>query len=107
MPVPVFCCFWFQKSYTENILGNGRDKNQKSYNYRDNTEDQEGVEDTQQGGHTYARRGLELARAWAWWDHPGHRLTPPLRLFNPRHGYTLSTQAQFHENHRRCRHRQP
>ena len=21
MPVPVFCCFWFQKSYTGNILG--------------------------------------------------------------------------------------
>ena len=62
---------------------------------------------TQQGGHTHARRGLALARAWAWCGPPGHRLTPPLRLFNPRHGYTLSTRAQFHENHRRRRHRQP
>ena len=64
MPVPVFCCFWFQKSYTGNILGNGRDKNQKSYNCRDNTEDREGVEDMQQGGHTLARRGLGLDCAW-------------------------------------------
>ena len=50
------------------------------------------------------RRGLALAHAWGRW---GHRLTSPLRLFNPRHGYTLSTRAQFHENHRRRRHRQP
>ena len=53
------------------------------------------------------RRSLALARAWGRWGHPGHRLTSPLRLFIPRHGYTLSTRAQFHENHRRCRHRQP
>ena len=63
MLVPVFCCFWFQKSYTGNILGNRRDKNQKSYNCRGNTEDREGVEDTQQGGHTLGRRGLALGRA--------------------------------------------
>ena len=53
------------------------------------------------------RRGLALARAWGRSGHPGHRLTPPLCLFNPRHGYTLSTQAQFHENHWRRRHHQP
>lgn len=82
-------------------------QNQKSYNCRDNTEDREGVEETQQGGHTHARRGLGLARAWAWWEHPGHRLTPPLRLLNHRHGYTLSTRAQFHEKFRRYRHHQP
>ena len=39
----------------------------------------------------------------AWCGPPGHRLTPPFRLFNPRHGYTLSTRAQFHENHRHHR----
>ena len=107
VPVPVFCCFWFQKSYTGNILGNGRDKNQKSYICRGNTENRSGDETEQQGDHTTPRRGLALARAWGRWGHPGHRLTPPLRLFNPRHGYTLSTRAQFHENHRRRRHRQP
>ena len=103
----LFSAIFGFRNPTGNILGNGRDKNQKSYICRGNTEDREGVEDTQQGGHTYARRGLGLARAWAWCWPPGHRLTPPLRLFNPRHGYTLSTRAQFHENHRRRRHRQP
>ena len=94
-----FLLFLVQKSYTGNIFGIGRDKNQRSYIYRANAEDREGVEDTQRGGHTYARRGLALARAWAWCGPPGHHLTPPLRLFNPQHGYTLSTRVQFHENH--------
>ena len=82
-------------------------QNQKSYNCQGNTEVRSGDEMEQQGGHTLARRGLALDRAWHRWGHPGHRLTPPLRLFNPRHGYTLSTRAQFHKNHRRRCHRQP
>ena len=100
VPVPVFCCFWFQKSYTGNILGNGRDKNQKSYICRDNTEDREGVEDTQQGGHTLARRGPGLARAWAWCRPPGCLSASPLRLFILRHGKTLSTRSEIHEKFR-------
>ena len=102
MPVPVFCCFWFQKSCRGNILGIGRDKNRSSYIYRANTEDREGVEDTQQGGHILAKRGLGLARAWAWCGPPGRPPTLPLRLFIPRPEKTLSTRAQFHEKHR-CR----
>ena len=43
------------------------------------------------GGHTLARRGLALDHAWHRCGPPGHRLTPPLRLFNSRYGYTLST----------------
>ena len=82
-------------------------KNQKSYNCRDNTEDREGVEDTQQGGHTYAKCGLGLARAWAWCGPPGRPPTSPLRLFIPRNGKTLSTRAEFHEKHRRCRNLKP
>ena len=31
MPVPVFCCFWFQKSCSANILGIGRNKLPRSY----------------------------------------------------------------------------
>ena len=62
VPVPVFCCFWFQKSYTGNILGIGRDKSQCSYFYRAEAEDQRLVEDESQGGHTMPRRGLPLAR---------------------------------------------
>ena len=52
MPVPVFCCFWFQKFYTGNILGNGWDKNQKSYICRGNTENRSGDETEHQGDHT-------------------------------------------------------
>ena len=103
----VFCCFWFQKSYTGNILGIGRDKSRRSYIYRANTEDREGVKDTQQGGHTHPRHGLGLARAWAWCGPPGRPPTSPLRLFIPRHGKTLSTRAQFHEKHRRPRNLEP
>ena len=69
----------------------------KSYICRDNTEDREGVEDTQQGGHTYARRGLGLACAWAWWGHPSHRLTSSLRIFIPSESQTLKYIDIFHE----------
>ena len=72
-----------------------------------NTEDREGVEETQQGGHTHPRRGLGLARAWAWCGPPGRPPTSPLCLFIPRHGKTLSTRAQFHEKHRRRRNLEP
>ena len=58
--------FLFQKSYTGNILGIGRDKNQRAYFYRDKTEVRERDEVEHQGGLTYPRRGLGLARAWAW-----------------------------------------
>ena len=30
-PVPVFCCFWFQKSCSGNILGTGRHESQSPY----------------------------------------------------------------------------
>ena len=80
--VLVFCCFWFQKSNTGNILENGRDKNQKSYNCRDNTEDREGVEDTQQGGHTHARQarpraGPRLGMVGPPWP-PPYAASPPI-----------------------------
>ena len=38
MPVPVFCCFWFQKSYTGNILGIGRFESRSSYFHVTKTE---------------------------------------------------------------------
>ena len=105
--VPFFCCFWFQKSYIENILRIGRDKNQRSYINRAKTEDREGVEEGQQGGHTHPRRSLGLASVWAWCGPPGCLPASPLRLFILRHGKTLSTRAQFHEKFRRRCHRQP
>ena len=60
-------CFWFQKSYTGNILGIGREKNRRSYIYRANTEDREGVKEGQQGGQTLARRGPRLGMVWPPW----------------------------------------
>ena len=55
--------FVFQKSYTGNILGIGRNKSQSSYFYRSEAVDLEGVEEEAQGGHTWPRHGLALARA--------------------------------------------
>ena len=55
--------FVFQKSYTGNILGIGRNENRSSYFYRDEAGDLEGVEEEPRGGHTMPRRGLALARA--------------------------------------------
>ena len=67
----------------------------------------EGNKVEQQGDLTHPRCGLGLAHAWVWWGPPGRLPASPLRLFIPRHGKTLSTRAQFHEKHRRRRHRQP
>ena len=58
MPVPVFCCFWFQKSYTGNILGIGRDKSQCSYFYRAEAKVRKRDKDGQPGAHTTPGRGL-------------------------------------------------
>ena len=55
--------FLFQKSYTGNILGIGRDKSQCSYFYRAEATDRRRDEEGQQGGHTIPRCGLPLARA--------------------------------------------
>ena len=55
--------FMFQKSYTGNILGIEQFEDRSSYFYRAEAADLEGVEDGLQGGHTWPRRGLALARA--------------------------------------------
>ena len=58
-----FLLFWFQKSYTGNILRIGRDKSQCSYFYRAEATDRRRDGEGQPGGHTYPRRGLTLTRA--------------------------------------------
>ena len=55
--------FVFQKSYTGNILGIGRDKSQCSYFYRAEATDRRRDGEGQPGGHTYPRRDLGLDRA--------------------------------------------
>ena len=48
--VTVFCYFWFQKSYTGNIFGIGRDKSQCFYFYRAEAGVRKRDEDEQPGG---------------------------------------------------------
>jgi hypothetical protein len=72
--------FVFQKSYTGNILGIGRNKFQKSYISWKSIEDR-----TRAGGgpgvaHTIGGRGPAPGRAHLLWGHPGRLLTMPLCL---------------------------
>ena len=55
--------FVFQKSYIGNILGIGQFEDQSFYFYRAEAANLEGVEEGLQGGHTWPRRVLALARA--------------------------------------------
>jgi hypothetical protein len=54
--------FVFQKSYTENILGIGRNKSRTSYYLMKLPEDQRGDGDEPRAGHTIGRRGLAPGR---------------------------------------------
>ena len=57
MPVLVFCCFWFQKSYTGNILGIGRNKSPRPYFPRKVPEHRRGARGQPRGPHPTWRRG--------------------------------------------------
>src|SRR6266567_4422514 len=67
---PVFCCFWFQKSYTGNILGIGRNKSRNSYFSRNLPEHQRSVAARPGGGLTSPWRGQGLAAPRAGEAHP-------------------------------------
>jgi hypothetical protein len=80
VPVPVFCYFVFQKSYTGNILGIGRNKSRSSYFSRHETESKaetEGV--SRQAHHRVARPTPGPCHQVVW--PPAHLLTPPFRLY--------------------------
>jgi hypothetical protein len=77
---PIFCYFVFQKSYTGNILGIGRNKSQTSKYLTELPEDRRGDGAEPEGGHTIGRHGLGLAHALWWCGPPGPPLTLPLRL---------------------------
>ena len=70
VPVPVFCCFWFQKSYTGNILEIGWNKKRSSYFHVTKTES----EGESKRGSREATRGLGA-------DSPGP--TPRVRVGPP------------------------
>jgi hypothetical protein len=72
--------FVFQKCYTGNILGIGRNKSQSSRYFTELPEDQRGDRAEPEGGHTIVQRGLGLAHAPWWCGPPGPPLTLPLRL---------------------------
>jgi hypothetical protein len=55
--------FVFQKCYTGNILGIGRNKSQTSRYFTELPEHRRGDEAEPEGGHTIGRRGLGLARS--------------------------------------------
>jgi hypothetical protein len=72
--------FVFQKIYTGNILGIGRNKFLKSYFSRKHPEIQRGDGVGPRGPHTPGRRGPAPGRAPYVWGHLGPLLTMPLRL---------------------------
>src|SRR6266567_9623304 len=67
---PVFCCFWFLKSYTENILGIGRNKSRNSYFPRNTLEHRRSGGARPGAGHTCPWRGQTLAAPWGGVGHP-------------------------------------
>jgi hypothetical protein len=88
--------FVFQKCYTGNILGIGRNKSQTSRYFTKLPEDRRGDGAEPEGGHTIGRCGLGLARVplvvWApwstsdaapspirtpWWEKPKYPITFP------------------------------
>jgi hypothetical protein len=72
--------FVFQKSYTGNILGIGRNESQTSRYFTELPEHQRGDGARPEGGHTTRGRGPPLAHAGLWCGPPGPLLTLPLRL---------------------------
>jgi hypothetical protein len=72
--------FVFQKNYTGNILGIGRNKSQTSRNLPKLPEVQRGDGEGPWAGHTTGRRGPAPGHAPYVCDRPGPPLTLPLRL---------------------------
>jgi hypothetical protein len=72
--------FVFQKSYTGNILGIGRNKSQTSRYLTKLPEDRRGDGTEPEGGLTTRGCGPGPGRAALWWAPPGPLLTLPLRL---------------------------
>jgi hypothetical protein len=91
--------FVFQKSYTGNILGIGRNKSRSSYFFPK----RDGVQSWDRGGpgaaHTMGWRGPAPVHATRWWGHLAHLLTPLFRLYIPLRRENLKTRSIFHETY--------
>jgi hypothetical protein len=91
--------FMFQKSYTGNILGIGRNKSQTCYFSQSVTKSEDETVGGPEARLTLGRRGLPLARATRGWDRLVHLLTPPFRLYIPLDGKTLRDGSIFLETY--------
>ena len=100
MPVPVFCCFWFQKSCTGNILGIGRNKLRTSYFSEEKTEPEDEVQEGLEGPRQGPGTGPGLAA-------PGHCLAdsdiPSRRLFAYKLPPDLNVMGRREEIHKKFR----
>ena len=90
MPVLVFCCFWFQKSCSGNILGVGRHESQSPYFSVTYTES--GGESKRGSRAATPRGGAPLGRAARWRGAHGAPPTSPLRLYIHILGKILGTE---------------
>jgi hypothetical protein len=98
--------FVFQKSYTGNILGIGRNEAQTSY-FPGHETKTEGEPEGGQGPATSGGGAPPLGRTRGWCGAPVHPLTPPLRLYkafrskNPKSfGNFLEEVSQLCRHHR-------
>jgi hypothetical protein len=100
--------FVFQKIYTGNILGIGRNDARTSYFSRMQDEDRRRAGGGAGTHHTRGWNAPPLGHAMGWCGTPGRPLTPPLRLFktlrcrNPKSiGFFRERVPQLHRHHRR------
>jgi hypothetical protein len=94
-----FAVFVFQKSYTGNILGIGRNKSRTSYISRTRV----GVQSRDGGGpgpgHTLGRCRPSPVRTTRGWAPLVHFLTPSFHLYIPVDGKNLKARSIFHETY--------
>jgi hypothetical protein len=94
-----FAVFVFQKSYTGNILGIGRNKSWTSYFSRIRV----GIQSRDGGGtwpgHTLGQRGPGPGRATRGWAPLVHLLMPPFCLYIPLDRKNLKPRLIFHETY--------
>jgi hypothetical protein len=92
--------FVFQKSYTRNILGIGRNKDQNSYFAQTKDEDRTGAGGGGGRGQPHPRVACPLAHAALWCGGPGPPLMPPLHLYKAIRRKTLRQSAIFQKKSR-------
>ena len=91
----VFCCFWFQKSYTENILRIIRNLFLHKIKDREASGVRRSPGGEPPGAHTLVGRGPWWGRAQVGCGGPGWPPTPILRLYNPLDAKTLTQERRY------------